>query len=94
MSSLSTGIRSATVFGDLRNTLFGMKKHDKIDGIKNMYTQLQRNFHQPLQLKRLLIGDVTQNQQIPINWKGVPSVIETLISYNACDNRITSDSFD
>ena len=36
--------------------------------------------------------DVTQNQQIPLNWKGVPSDIETLISYNAHDDKITRDS--
>ena len=58
-----------------------------------MYIQLQRNFHQPLQPKCLLIADVTQNQQIPINWKGVPSDIETLISYNAHNEGITRDSF-
>ena len=58
-----------------------------------MYTQLQRNFHQPLQPKRLLIVDVTQNQHIPLNWKGVPLDIKTLISYNARDNGITRDSF-
>ena len=51
-----------------------------------MYTQFQRNFHQPLQPKRLLIVDITQHQQIPINWKGVPSDIETLISYNMRDD--------
>ena len=58
-----------------------------------MYTQLQRNFHQPLQPKRLLIVDVTQNQQIPLNWKGVPSDIEILISYNIRNNGFTGDSF-
>ena len=58
-----------------------------------MYTQLQRNFHQPLQPKRLLIMDVMQNQQISINWKGVPSDIKTLISYNAHDDGIIRDSF-
>ena len=58
-----------------------------------MYMQLQRNFHQPLQPKCLLIADVTQNQQIPLNWKGVRSDIETLISYNARDDGFTRDSF-
>ena len=55
--------------------------------------QLQHNFHQPLQPKSLLITDVMTNQQIPINWKGVLSDIKTLISYNACDDGITRDSF-
>ena len=58
-----------------------------------MYTQLQRNFHQPLQPKKLLIADVTQIQQIPLNWKGLPSDIETLISYNAQDDGISCDTF-
>ena len=69
------------------------KKRGDRNSTKNMYTQLQRNFHQPLQPKRLLIVDVTQNQQIPLNWKGVPSDIKTLISYNARDNGITRNSF-
>ena len=59
-----------------------------------MYTQLQRNFHQPLQPKRLLIAEVTQNQPIPLYWKGVPSDIEMLISYNAREDVFSRDSLE
>ena len=70
-----------------------MRRPDKMPNIRNMYTHFQHNFHQPLQPKHLLIADVMQNQQIPVNWKGVPSDIETLISYNVQDNGITRDAF-
>ena len=69
-----------------------MKQLENKRNTKNMYTQFQTNFHLPLQPKRLLIADVTQNQHIPLNWKGVPSEIKNLISYNARDHkRLISD---
>ena len=56
--------------------------------------QLHQNFHQPLQQKCLLIADITQNQPFSIDWKNTSSEIETLISYNACDDGITRDTFE
>ena len=44
--------------------------------------QLHRNLHQPLQVKRLLIMDVTLNQPFTTNPKNMPAEIETLLSYN------------
>ena len=75
------------------NILSVMKRQGDVNNTSTMYTQLQRNFHQPLQPKRLLIVNITQNQQLPSNWKGVPTDIETLISYNARDNGFSSDTF-
>ena len=90
---LSPRIPSATAFGDKRIFSCMTKQLENKRNTKNMYTQFQTNFHQPLQPKRLLIADVTQNQHIPLNWKGVQSKIKNLISYNAYDDGITRDSF-
>ena len=83
----------ATVFGSSKNTFCMKKNTGKVHSIRIMYTQLQCNFHQPLQLKHLLIVDVMTNQQIPVNWKRVQFEIKTLISYNTCNDGITRDSF-
>ena len=91
--SLCTRNPFATVFGSSKNTFCATKKPDDRHSAKTMHTKLQRNFYLPLQLKHLLIADFTQNQQIPVNWNGVPLDIEILISYNACHNRVTRDSF-
>ena len=86
-------IQSATAYGIFENTFYVTRKHRDANNIKTMYTQLQRNFHQPLQPKRLLIVDVTQNQPLPLNWKGVLTDIETLISYNVWDDGFSHDTF-
>ena len=76
------------------NTSFRKRRHKQTGlsrSTRDMHTNYHRNLHQT---KRLLIGNITQNQAITTNPNYMPFEIETLISYNARGNSIARDTFE